>query len=73
MFWYNTEDSKNPHVLWSKVRYMRNISSLPFNARDKELPSGHGTFSSRLSELMEANGTYKSLYSLQFRDNDIFE
>jgi len=24
-------------------------------------------------ELMAANGTYKSLYSLQFRDNDIFE
>lgn len=56
MFWYNTEDAKNPHVLWSKVRYMRNIASLPFNARDKELTSDHGTFSSRLSELMEANG-----------------
>ena len=24
-------------------------------------------------ELMSADGTYKSLYSLQFRDNDLFE
>jgi ABC-type multidrug transport system fused ATPase/permease subunit len=24
-------------------------------------------------ELMAQNGTYKSLYALQFRDNDIFE
>lgn len=27
----------------------------------------------REGELLAANGTYKELYALQFRDNDIFE
>jgi len=34
---------------------------------------GHITERGTHEELMAANGTYKNLYALQFRDNDVFE
>ena len=35
--------------------------------------NGHITERGTHEELMSADGTYKNLYSLQFRDNDLFE
>jgi len=35
--------------------------------------NGHITERGTHEELMAANGTYKELYALQFRDNDTFE
>ena len=42
--------------------------------KDTEGPKdGRVTKRGTHDELLAANGTYKELYALQFRDNDIFE
>ena len=41
--------------------------------KDTEGPKDGRVTERAHNELLAANGTYKELYALQFRDNDIFE
>lgn len=58
MAWYNTEINANPNVIWSRVRYFRNIDGERFNLSldRKKLTS----VISRASELLQNSGFHLS-------------
>lgn len=57
MAWYTT-DQQHSHVMWSKVRYTRNIASLPFGSREENKTA---KFRQQLSEIMEQNGFHEDV------------
>ena len=56
MSWYDTHEQQNTHILWSKVRYMRNVASLPFFPLGKDNSNKLEKFSTKLANLMKVNG-----------------
>ena len=59
MSWYDTNEQQNAHVLWSKVRYMRNIAALPFFPLPKEKSAKFEKISKKLHDVMGANGFHE--------------
>ena len=64
MYWYNSNESTNPYILWSRVRFMRSLAALPFSrpysdavAREYEKQD------ERLDKTMSANGFHKQALS----------
>ena len=59
MSWYDTNEHQSAHILWSKVRFMRNIESIPFFPLCKEQPGKFEKISKKLADLMSANGFHE--------------
>ena len=57
MSWYDTQDNQNIHILWSKVRYTRNLAELRFGFSGDG--KNHEKFSQRLAEIMSRNGFHE--------------
>ena len=59
MSWYNSQEQQNAHILWSKVRYARNIAALPFLPFADHSADKLDRFSKKLSEIMKVNGFHE--------------
>ena len=64
MSWYNSNESTNPHILWSRVRYMRSLSALPFSrSQSDETEREYEARDEELERIMNANGFHKHMLS----------
>ena len=60
MSWYNSNESSNPYILWSRVRYLRSLAALPFSPRHSEAVSyEYEKQDERLEKIMSDNGFHK--------------
>ena len=61
MSWYNTSESTNPYILWSRVRYMRSLASLPFHRCESnpKVTLEYEKNNARLEKIMTENGFHK--------------
>ena len=60
MSWYNSNESTNPYILWSRVRYMRSISGLPFSRSQSDATAReYESYDAHLEKIMSNNGFHK--------------
>ena len=82
MSWFNTEGSCPQYYIWSKTRYIRNISGFPFHPKESDQLA---EFNKKMDELLKQNGFRKevipkgktievlSLGEKQFADGDFID
>lgn len=65
MSWYNTNESSNTHILWSRVRYSRDLAALPFKrdvgTQSRDTSERYAKTDSELNELMINNGFHEEI------------
>lgn len=61
MSWYNSNESTNPYILWSRIRYTRSLAALPFSRRqdDATFIREYEKQDERLEKIMTENGFHK--------------
>ena len=65
MSWYNTVELTDPHILWSRVRYLRALATLPFDrATLSESSAAYREYEkadAKLEKIMSDNGFHKEI------------